>query len=161
MRATVERVRLRPVGRSDFSQIEPWYAEAMATVTDGEIDASDTIERRFEEAQDRLLTIVAPDDEPIGLIEYRVHEPADGWLSTKLITMKKGWRGFGYGSEGVRALEAWAEKSHKITSFLAEISPTNGLALYFWLRVGYRPAPAGEVFWRAPDEGGIIAMIRA
>jgi hypothetical protein len=32
--------------------------------------------------------------------------------------------------------------------------------LYFCLRVGYRPAHAGEVFWRAPDEGGIIAMIR-
>jgi RimJ/RimL family protein N-acetyltransferase len=160
MRAVAGRVTLRPVKRVDFAQIEAWYADASAAVRGGEIDTSDTIERRSEEAKDRLLTIAADDREPIGLIEYRVHEPAEGWLSTTFIALKGGRRGFGYGSEAVRVLEAWAEKSHQVTSFLAEINPRNGLALYFWLRVGYRPAHEGEVFWRAPNEGGIIATIR-
>jgi len=161
MRATFGRVTLRPVERADFSQIEPWYAEASAAVRGGELDAEDTIERRLAVADGALLVVVAEDEEPMGLIEYRVHEPADGWLSITCIALKDGRRGFGYGSEAVRTLEAWAEKSHKVTSFLSEINPRNGLALYFWMRVGYRPAHAFEVFWRAPDEGGIIAMIRA
>jgi hypothetical protein len=40
------------------------------------------------------------------------------------------------------------------------VDPRNGLALYFWLRLGYRPVRADEVFWRAPDEDDIIAMVR-
>lgn len=161
MRATSGRVTLRPVRRADFWQIEPWYAEASAAVRGGELDAEDTIEARFTKANGALLVVAAMDKEPMGLVEYRVHEPAEGRLSVTFIALKNGRRGFGYGSEAVRALEAWAEKSHKVTSFLSEINPRNGLALYFWLRLGYRPAHAGEVFWRAPDERGIIAMIRA
>lgn len=161
MRATSGRVTLRPITSVDLAQIEPWFAEASAAVYGGDPDSEDTLQRRFTEARDRLLVIAGTDGEPIGLVEYRVHEPAEGWLSIAFIALKDGLRGFGYGSEAVRALEAWAEKSHRVTSFLAEINPRNGLALYFWLRVGYRPVHAGEVFWRAPDEGGIIAMIRA
>jgi GNAT superfamily N-acetyltransferase len=158
MRATVGRVTLRLAKRGDFAAIERWYDSALALA-----HAERSLEVRFVDAKAAkcdLLAIVAG-DEVVGLVDCRVHEPAEGWLTTVYIAVADGRRGFGYGSEAVRALEAWSEKAHKVTSFLAEIDPRNGLALYFWLRVGYRPAHAGEVFWRAPNEGGIIAMIRS
>ena len=158
MRATAGRVTLRPVKRADFGAIELWYASALALA-----QAERSLEVRFVDAKAAGCELLAMEagDEIVGLLDYRCHEPAEGWLTTKFIAVRDGRRGFGYGSEAVRALEAWAEKSHKVTSFLSEVDPRNGLALYFWLRLGYRPAHAGEVFWRAPDEGGIIAMIRS
>ncbi len=51
-------------------------------------------------------------------------------------------------------------RHHEQRRNLAEVHVRNGLGLYFWLRLGYRPARPDEVFWRAPDEDGIIAMVR-
>jgi hypothetical protein len=72
------------------------------------------------------------------------------------LALAAGQRGWGYGSEAMRQFE----ERHRGSRFLAQVDPRNGLGLYFWLRMGYRPARVDEVFWRAPDEGGIIAMIR-
>jgi len=159
MRATSGRVTLRPVKRADFPKIEPWYESSLALA-----HAERSLETRYADAAAssfKLLAICSKDDaEPVGLLDYRVHQPAVGWLTMVYIAVSDKRRGYGYGSEAVRALEAWGKKSHRITSFLADISVNNGLGLYFWLRVGYRPAKANEVFWRALDEGGIIAMVR-
>ena len=130
--------------RSDFPQIETWYEEALALA-----HAERSLEQRFEDAKAagfELLAITAGDD-VVGLVDYRLHEPAESWQTIVYIAVAR--RGFGYGSEAVRALEERAETSQKITSFCAEVSPRNGLGLYFWLRAGYHPAHEGEVFWRA------------
>jgi RimJ/RimL family protein N-acetyltransferase len=160
MRATFGRVTLRPVGRADFAQIESWYGSALTLA-----HAERSLEARCVDSGAsgyQLLAICEKGEtDVVGLLDYRVHQPADGWLTTVFIAIADGRRGFGYGSEAVRALEASTMKSHKVTSFLADVSVHNGLGLYFWLRVGYRPAHEGEVFWRAPNEGGIIAMIRS
>lgn len=160
MRTTSGRVALRPLKRADFSQIEPWYGSTLALA-----HSERSFETRYADAvasSCELLAICATDKaEVVGLLDYRLHQPADGWLTTVYIAIGDGRRGFGYGSEAVQALEASTMKSHKLTSFLADVSVHNGLGLYFWLRVGYRPAHAGEVFWRAPNEGGIISMIRS
>jgi RimJ/RimL family protein N-acetyltransferase len=162
MRASSGRITLRPAKRADLAHIEQWYEEAAATVRSGRHDPDDTLERRASEAGDRLLVVALKgEDEPVGLLEYCADDPARAWLRTAFVAIVPGRRGFGYGSEAVRALEGRAATSRGVTSFLAEIDPRNGLALYFWLRLGYRPAHKGEVFWRAPNEGGIIAMIRA
>lgn len=145
MRARAARVRLRPIKRSDFTQIEGWYDDALALA-----HAERGLEQRFVDAKESgcdLLAIEAHGGEIIGLLDYRLHEPAQNWQTIVYIGMATGRRGFGYGSEAVRALEAWAVKSHKITSFMAEIAPQNGLALYFWLRVGYHPAAQEETGW--------------
>ncbi|HLB26858.1 MAG TPA: hypothetical protein VJN32_04360, partial [Dehalococcoidia bacterium] len=77
----------------------------------------------------------------IGEMECRAGEPAAGWLTVEAIAMETGRRGWGYGSEAVRLLEA----EGKAERFLARVDAGNGLGLYFWLRLGYRPALPGEV----------------
>jgi len=94
------------------------------------------------------------DSAVIGEMECREDEPAAGWLIVEAIALAEGERGWGYGSEAVRLLEAEAKGER----FLARVDARNGLGLYFWLRLGYRPARPGEVPGGA--QSGIISMVR-
>ena len=91
----------------------------------------------------------------IGEVKCRADDPAAGWLSVGFIALAEGERGWGYGSEAVRLLEA----EGKAERFLAGVDARDGLALYFWLRLGYRPASVGEVPGKTPR--GIITMVRS
>ena len=108
----------------------------------------------------RLLTgptyeiVHRADGAVIGEVECRADDPAAGWLAVGPIAVAAGQRGWGYGSEAVRLLEAEA----KAARFRADIDAGNGLALYFWLRLGYRPARPGEV--PGGVSRGIITMVR-
>jgi len=94
------------------------------------------------------------DDAVIGGVECQPDKPAAGWLTVVCVEVGEGWRGWGYGSEAVRLLEAEAE----VARFRADVDGGNGLALYFWLRLGYRPARPKEV--PAGRRRGIITMVR-
>ncbi len=155
MRATAARIALRPATKHDLPRIEPWYAEAAALAC-----ADPPLDELFAAAKSprRELLIIAKADDPapIGLLQYRTGFPGNGWLAIDFLALAGGRRGWGYGSEALRLVE----ESAGVTHFLAEVDARNGLALYFWLRLGYRPLRSDEVFWRAPDEDGIIAMMR-
>ena len=69
-------------------------------------------------------------------------------------------RGWGYGSEAVRLIEGEALKRRWARNFRADVCYRNGLGLYFWLRLGYRPAQEGKAFWRGDADGDIISMVR-
>ena len=84
----------------------------------------------------------------------------DGWLVTTFIALAKGHRGWGYGSEAVRLLEEWAAREVIATRFRAEVDLRNGLGLYFWLRLGYRPARKDEFGWQEEGEADRMAMVR-
>jgi len=90
----------------------------------------------------------------IGEVECRADDPATGWLTIGPIAVGEGQRGWGYGSEAVRLLEA----AGKAERFLARVDAGDGLGLYFWLRLGYRRARPGEVPGRRPR--GMITMVR-
>jgi GNAT superfamily N-acetyltransferase len=155
VRATAARISLRLATTDDLPQIEPWYAEAAALAC-----ADLTLDERLDatEASKRELRIIATADDPapVGLLQYRPGFPGKGWLAIDFLALAAGRRGWGYGSEAARLVE----ESAGATRFLAEVDARNGLALYFWLRLGYRPARPDEVFWRARDEDDIIAMVR-
>ena len=145
--------------------MEPWYAEAVATAHGlREPPPGESLERRFSDAEAAdtglLLIAKAGDPAPIGLLQYRAGFPDKGWLAIDFLVLAAGRRGWGYGSGAVRLVEESAGESQHVTRFLAEVDARNGLALYFWLRLGYRPARPDEIFWRAPNEDGIIAMVR-
>ncbi len=150
------RVTLRPVIADDLAAIEDWWPEAAATVRGvREPVAVDELQRMIDEAGGETLVIAKADDpQPIGLLVYRL--AADRWLEVRFLALAKALRGWGYGSEAVRLIE----ESGLAQQFAARVSGGNGLGLYFWLRMGYRPAEPGEVRWRADGAGDIIAMVR-
>ncbi len=156
------RTTIRPVTDEDVTGNEPWYPEAAAGVN-GIPQPADpmNLRCRLEEARasgsgDLLAILRAGDPEPIGLLEYRLDHPAAGWLTIGFIGLVARLRGRGHGAEAVRLLM----EQHRIGACLAEVAPANGLGLYFWLRLGFRPARPNEIFWRAPEDGGTMAMVR-
>ena len=172
------RVTLRPPTEEDIAAVKPWYQEAVAASTG--LPAADAprlvgrgpsldrgragalpyeMEERLEAAQADpdagLLAIVrVSDGTVIGLLDYRVNNPDRGWLTVGFIAVARGERGWGYGSEAVRLLEAEA----KAERFRANVDARNGLGLYFWLRLGYRPARPDEV--PGGPQSGMITMVR-
>lgn len=152
------RVSLRAVHDDDRSAVHVWYTEAIAAGYD-----AFALEERWRraEAAGGLMAIVLPDnDEPIGLIEYQTSEPEDRSLTVSFIALAKAYRGWGYGSEAVRLLEEWAVHEGLAERFRAEVDLRNGLGLYFWLRLGYRPAGRDEEGWRTEGERDRMAMVR-
>ena len=107
------------------------------------------------EADAETLVVARVDEpEPIGLLVYGL--PADGWLEFRFLALAKGLRGWGYGSEAVTLIE----EPGRSQRFAAEVYAGNGLGLFFWLRMGYRPAKQGELAWRKRGPEDKIAMIR-
>ena len=176
------RVALRPLTEDDIAAVEPWYDEAVAASMG--MPASDAprlvgrgpsldrgragalpygIQKRMEAAaadpDAGLLAIVRQSDGTvIGLLDYRANNPDRGWLTMGFIAVARGQRGWGYGSEAAWLLEAEAARKWEARRFRANVDARNGLGLYFWLRLGYRPARQGEVPSRPPR--GIISMVR-
>jgi len=143
-----KRASLRAIGDEDMAAIDTWYGEAAKAAyqdrSPGEL---------FAGHNDTLLAIVRPDeDQPIGLLEY---ETGNGCLTVPFIALAKAYRGWGYGSEAMRLLEQWAVREGLAERFRAEVDARNGLGLYFWLRLGYRPAG-----WHAEGERDSMAMVR-
>ena len=136
------RVALRPLTEDDLAAVKPWYEEAVAA-TMGLPDA---------DAQ-RLAIVRVSDRTVLGLLGYRVNN-TDRGVTMGFIAVARGQRGWGYGSEAVRLLEAEV----KAQRFRASVDARNGLGLYFWLRLGYRPARPDEV--PGGPQSGIMPMMR-
>ncbi|MXY80322.1 MAG: GNAT family N-acetyltransferase [Chloroflexi bacterium] len=84
---------------------------------------------------------------PVGACAARVEEDALVWT---WLAVEAEWRGYGYGGAAVPIVERAARRLGA-TSGRALVPASNGIALYFWLRLGYRPL-AGAA-WAKPREG--------
>jgi len=150
------RVSLRAIAEGDLGTVAAWYSEAASAAYE---------ERSLEEVsasvgKDQGVFVIMQTDgeEPIGLLE---HGCEGEWLTVAFIALAKAYRGWGYGSEAVRLAEEWAVHEGIAERFRAEVDVRNGLGLYFWLRLGYRPASAGEFDWQREDARDKMPMVRA
>lgn len=155
--ATVDgkRVSLRPIRDDDVASIEVWMDEARATAWS---PYSLPLSRRAgkgrsvgAETSGVLVIDRTGENGQIGIVEY---EATDDWLTMRFIALAKAYRGWGYGSEAVRLLEDWAAREGLGDRSRAEVSVRNGLGLYFWLRLGYRPGASVD------DGRDAMTMIR-
>ncbi len=87
----------------------------------------------------------AGDDSPIGVLAYRAGASEAGWLSFEAVSVEPGLRGMGLESEAVRLVEGEA-LNWGACRFRATVPHGDGLGVYFWLRLGYRPEvkPGGQ-----------------
>ena len=156
------RVALRPPTEEDIVAVKPWYQEAVAASTGlpaANAPGTQNLYFEMEAAQadpDAGLRAIVrlSDGTVIGLLDCRANNPDRGWLTIGFIAVARGQRGRGYGSEAVRLLEAEA----KAERFRANVDARNGLGLYFWLRLGYRPARPDDVL--GGSQSGIMPMMR-
>jgi GNAT superfamily N-acetyltransferase len=135
---------------------------ALRPLKEGDREA---VARRLEEtlidADDSLLAITSREGgSTYGVLAYRLGYPERRWLSVEAVAVEPGLSGQGYDMEAVRLLEAEALERGLASRFCAPVRHDNGLGLYFWLRLGYRPARAGEDPWPGERPRDIIAMVR-
>ena len=134
-----QRLALRPLDEGDREAVERWLKETPV------------------DADDSLLAITSREGESIyGVLAYRLGYPEEGWLSVEAVAVEPGLSGQGYDAEAVRLLEERGLASR----FCAPVRHDDGLGLYFWLRLGYRPAAPGENPWPGGAPRDMMSMIR-
>ncbi len=142
------RVALRPLNEADIVAIG-WY------------EGAEGQRGRLEDMDCGVLVITRrEDDSAIGVVEYRLGVPENGWLSVETIAVEPGRRGLGLESEAVRLVEGDAVRRRLAQRFWAGVRRDEGLGLYFWLRLGYRPTRPGELPWKGDPGRDIMAMVR-
>jgi hypothetical protein len=128
------RVELRPPAEAD--------AEELPAMTIADVERAAIVRRE--------------DGRALGALAYRT---ADGWLAIEGVALTDEARIGGYGAEAVGLLEEAAGAGAKRFGFA--VPKSDGLALYFALRLGYRPAAPGESLWYEGTRRDIIAMVRS
>lgn len=89
--------------------------------------------------------------EPVGHVRWRAGWPSEELATVEAIELVAGERGRGYGAEAVRELEGLLAEEG-VRGLAAAVEPDDGLGLFFWLRLGFRPmgareGPADGRFW--------------
>ncbi len=138
-----QRLALRPLGDGD--------REAMARRQG---------ERLVDSGGSPLAIICRGDGSTIGVLAYRLGYPRQGWLSVEVVSVEPRLSGHGYDAEAVRLLEEGVLERGWASRFCAPVRHDDGLGLYFWLRLGYRPTVADESTWPGAAPRDMMAMIR-
>ncbi len=138
-----QRLALRPLVEGDREAVARWLKEQR-------VDAGDS-----------LLAITSREGDSIyGVLAYRQGYPEEGWLSVEGVAVEPRLSGQGYDAEAVRLLEGEALERGLASRFCAPVRHNDGLGLYFWLRLGYRPALPDENPWPGGSGSDMIAMVR-
>jgi RimJ/RimL family protein N-acetyltransferase len=132
------RIALRPPREGDREALAAWHEIADAS------GGRDVL----------VITREGGDDRPIGVVEYKLDGRRKA-LTFEYVGIAPELRGYGLGSEAVRIVEADAHERGLARRIEARIGAEDGLALYFWLRLGCRPS-----VWPSEHEGGMIVITR-
>lgn len=148
LRVTGPRLTLRPLTESDLPAVEPWYNEAALRYAPGDLELADLRRQLTDSHRDErrhLLAITVRDiSVPIGLLCFRADHPQGATLTIDLVVLESSHRGRGLGGEAVLTLEEEAARRGIGRRFLTPVAASQGRALYFWLRLGYRPLLQSE-----------------
>jgi len=88
-----------------------------------------------------------PPHDPIGACAARIENDSLVWT---WLAIGADWRALGLGGAAVPIVERAAAKLG-CRSGRVLVPANNGIGLYFWLRLGYRPLPAAD--WPKPVDG--------
>jgi len=136
---------LSPPLERDIEAIARWYAKAIV-LAGWPVPLRDLLG-----STDRRRTLVLTDgvnQAPIGLMAVAVGDPNPGWATVNLLAIAR-QEGRDIAALGVALLEAHLQR--EASRIRAAVPLDVGLALYFWLRLGYRPVVSAERLWMIRD----------
>lgn len=94
----------------------------------------------------QAATILTSDRSPIGLVTVSMDTPVPGGASVPFIAVAPAARFRGLGGEAGLAVDRHLRRLGSLRVF-APVPEARGLAVYFWLRLGFRPLTASEAPW--------------
>ena len=106
---------------------------------------------------DSRIAIIGESRDEIGFIDGLVR---NGMLDVRWIELAAEHRRRGLGVDAVRLLEAEAAERWNVTGLRAHVPHDVGLALYFWLRLGYRPEAGFGGSSGPASEGDTMSVVR-
>jgi RimJ/RimL family protein N-acetyltransferase len=121
LRAEGARVHLRPVSDSDHPVIGSLHPSG-----------------RGEASSETAVIADAGDGRAVGVLDYRLGDSSEGTATIDWVALVEGERRRGLAQDAVRLFEE-AAAGWGVRRFMADVEIGRGLALYFWLRLGYRP----------------------
>jgi GNAT superfamily N-acetyltransferase len=136
-----QRLLLRTATADDVAAMAAWLAPSALT-PDWQIEDL--------EATLPVSTPVLISDklgEALGLIVLLSDRPEAGDVSVPLVAVAPERRFSGRGGEAVLAVEREARARWGVKRCFAPVPDNRGLAVYFWLRLGYRPLTTSEAPW--------------
>lgn len=130
------RVRLSPLTAADVAAM-PWLEGALAP----EWSLDD-----FEAARATSQGILVSDADglPMGLALVRLDSPSPGDAMISFLGMQPERRYRGLGGEAGLAVERLVRKRLGAQRVYVGVPEGRGLAVYFWLRLGFRPLSIAE-----------------
>ena len=136
---------LRSLRASDVLALSAWLSPLTMELGCGRWISEPTL-RESVAAHDVLLY---SDDAGDAFVAYEAGTPVPGCARIDFVAVAREKRRLGIGSRAALALERRLARS--ADRIYVRVPPRLGLALYFWLRLGYRPllqhdwpAPRGE-----------------
>lgn len=144
-------VALRPLRDEDDVDVDAWLPAVAASVGADVSDASSLRARR------RSVLIIERDGSPVGIVAYAMHRPRRGAAIIELIATPPEHARRGSGMTAAALVEATLRDAGVRTVY-APSPERHGIAMYFWIRLGYRPLLRGDwpcvragVAWLARD----------
>ena len=135
------RIKLSTLDADVLATMHGWLALSLAP------DWPDYALNAAVEAGSAVLITEAATDTPIGAAVALLNAPSEGAAAIPFISIDPTRRYRGLGGEATLALERHLRSRFGVSSVYAPIPDWRGLAVYFWLRQGYRPVTAAEAPW--------------
>jgi len=136
---------LSPLLEHDIEAIAHWYDKAVV-LAGSPVPLNDLLDSTSHR---RTLALTdGTRQEPAGLMVVAVNDPEHSWATVNLLAIAR------YDERDVAALAVALLEAHlrgEASHIRAAVPLEVGLALYFWLRLGYRPVVSGERLWMISD----------
>jgi hypothetical protein len=151
-------VALRPFERHDITWLDSWLTPVAASVGyEGVSAAAAGASLLARAAKERNLRapIIERDGKPVGLLVYRLHAPRRRAAIIELVATPPAEARRGAGMRSAVLVEEQL-RSEGVTAVYAPAPAVHGIAMYFWIRLGYRPLMRAD--W--PCERNGVAWLR-
>jgi hypothetical protein len=137
----VGRIRLSRLTPNALREMQDWLTLSLAP---------DWPEYALEAATEQghaVLIEEAATSTAIGAAVAVLDAPQQGTAAIPFVSVDPARRYRGLGGEATLALERHLRSRFDLSSVYAPIPDWRGLAVYFWLRQGYRPVTSAEAPW--------------
>jgi GNAT superfamily N-acetyltransferase len=155
-------MRLRPLRSSDIERLA-WLPAVAAKAgyerwaNDGALATARSSDHSSGGQASAWHVLCIDEAGPHGMVEYALDAPVPGAAQVRFLAVDPTHRRIGIGGRAALALERRLMRS--VERIYVAVPARIGIALYFWLRLGYRPLTKTE--WPAdPEDPPSTWMVR-